>query len=794
MDTSAIEYEFLRPMCSAWLKKISAGIESRSRWKEVADECLMFFGHSASAMWDPSYGKKFWKNVKLPKFRITINKAFEYVSIYSPNLMWEIPTRSVKPKRQVRGVDPQLLQMNPMLALQAQSMMMQQQTSTMVDKAVAGLMEPWLNYTSRETPGGGLSGQSHRSILDALLTGRGVGAARPYVMPNGSRILTGCFHESPYNIILDPDFEKLDDCRWMAIKHTDPYYEVEERFELPAGSLKNKATIESSWANSELSTDDMSPANRMSGKTSDKIVWYEIFSKAGTGVRDTMVPDAIRQGLQEVAGKFAYIVLCPDVPYPLNCPTEKIRGGMTVDEVKQAFSWPIPFHDDSRWPVEFLDFHHDPKSCWPMAPLAPGLGELKLLNFLFSWLANRTWSSSRDFWAVAGPHVEHYREYLLNGDDQCIVPTPVGVDDVRKAVQVLTQPETRQDMENLIAFVSDMFDKRVALTPFMYGLNQNGTQNRTAEETLAKSRAVGARPEFMQKQVTEWHGRLAQAEAMVTHRFIRSKDVAPALGPLNASIWDMLIANMSWEDVIRQHNYTVEAASMQRPNRERDIANFQQFSGLFLPIIQGHAEQTGKYDALNAVLDKWGELHDEDMEQMHIQAMEPSPEQQATAQLQVEQLKAEVAKTQAETQAKQADAQATMAEAQNAPMMLQMQMQMEQMKMQNEAQKAQAEMLKQQAEMRKRELEMQAIQAKNAMAMQFEAAKHQQQIGHDQQKANQELAQKQVMGAVALQTAQAMSEQKIEAQKESAAVQLEAKKAAAAAAKKQKPNGGTAQQ
>ena len=99
MDRQSLEHEFLRPLVSAWSNKIERAKEARSPWKDIADECMMFYSNSAQAMWDPEYSKKFWKNVKLPRFRITINKAFELVAVFGPNLMWERPHRTVNPKR-----------------------------------------------------------------------------------------------------------------------------------------------------------------------------------------------------------------------------------------------------------------------------------------------------------------------------------------------------------------------------------------------------------------------------------------------------------------------------------------------------------------------------------------------------------------------------------------------------------------------------------------------------------------------------------------------------------------------
>ena len=91
-DFSNSNYEPLRPLVTGWLSKIELSLASdaRKKWKEVADECVMFYSRSAAAMWDSTYTRKFWRNVKAPKFRITINKAFELVAVFGPSLLWDV--------------------------------------------------------------------------------------------------------------------------------------------------------------------------------------------------------------------------------------------------------------------------------------------------------------------------------------------------------------------------------------------------------------------------------------------------------------------------------------------------------------------------------------------------------------------------------------------------------------------------------------------------------------------------------------------------------------------------------
>jgi hypothetical protein len=655
MDYSVIESEFFRPMHTAWLAKLDCAEAARKDWKEVSDECLMFYGKSAAAMWSDDYSKKFWKGVKAPKFRITVNKAFELVAIFGPSLLWENPFRNVVPRKKQR-FDLDDLVSDPNMLQFYQQLQEQQDSFESTDRVTAQLMQTWLNYTVREIPGGGLVRQCEKATTNALIKGRGIIVARPYITPGSNKVITGGFNLDPEDLLIDPDAKSLDDAKWIAIRHVDPYWEVERRFQLPKDTLKEKATLESLWRYSEaFAVSGRGTADRKAGKGRDLVVWYEILSKMGAGCRNCGMVDGIQQQLEEIVGQYAYIAICDSVPWPLNCPSDRLRDGMTNEEVQQAFSWPIQSWKDSRWPMEVIDFYPDPTSPWPMPPLQPAMGELKLLNFLIPWLCNRVWSSSRDFWAVPRQYLDDYRETILKGEDQSILAVPPGVDDVRKSLQILQQPETRGDLLRIIEFVSMQFDKRTGLMATAYGGNEGGTQNRTAEETIAKQRAIGIRPEYMQKQVVKWQSDFASLEAFITKTFVTSADVDELLGPLGARLWQDFIEGQSDEKITRQYEYTIEANSIRRPNRDRDVINFQQAMNIWMPVMQQYGASSGDYEPMNALMRKWAEYHDADLDDAMIpEKPEPDPEEQQMQQQQqmlaMQKDEATIAKLQGEAQ------------------------------------------------------------------------------------------------------------------------------------------------
>lgn len=760
-------YEFLRPLVKGWLAKIECALQSpkRKKWKEVADECLMFYSKSAAAMWDPNYTRKFWQNVKAPKFRITINKAFEFVAINAPNMLWDVPHRTVTPKRQLE-LGQELFMLEPGGEQIYQQLAQQDAQELAISKAIAALMQPWLNYTARETPGGGLVGQSACAVVDSLIKGRGVLWSETYQFPASGRSVVGSFHDDPENLIVDPDFNSLYKAKVIYRKHTDPHWAVERRFGLPAGSLQKKATLESSYSYGEYrGNDDAGIADRNAGKTNDLIVWYEVFSKCGCGAALTSMEEGMKRHLQEITGDFVYLAICDKVEWPLNCPSDVLRGGATDAEVRKRFEWPTAFWTDDRWPVACLDHFPDPEGPYPIPPIAPGLGELKLLNFLIPWTIQHAHNASKTFWAVAGPHLDHYKKHLDDINDQGIIPTPAMVEDVRKAISQVQQQPMNQDAWQVIELVSTLFDKRTGLTEAAYGRNENGTQNRTAEETLSKNRAVGVRGEHMQKNVREWQSRLCSQEAFLTRLYVTGEDVQPVLGTMGRYLWEKYVMSSDVNKVAGEFEYEVGAASIRRPDRDRDIANYQQFAQYLLPAVQTYGETSGNYGPFNFYMKKWGEFHDADVEGALIpeQTEEETAAKQQQQQLSMEQIKAEVEAKKAEAALKMAQA----ATAGNEEAGEQQAMQLEAAKFQMEAQaKQQDSQLKLvetkanlQAKGQEVAMDMKAQQFKTLAELQ----KHRAQMQMDEERHDQEMRQSAQQGKQQLQLNKQMTNAKAKA-------------------------------
>ena len=117
----------LRQITSGWLSKIELAKQSKKHFNDVSEQWAAFFQASVSFMWEPDFRRKFLGTNVAPNFHVTLNKAFELVSIYGPTLYWQNPERMLNPRKhlpvtpEIFGVDTNLQKL-----LQEQQQQMQQ--------------------------------------------------------------------------------------------------------------------------------------------------------------------------------------------------------------------------------------------------------------------------------------------------------------------------------------------------------------------------------------------------------------------------------------------------------------------------------------------------------------------------------------------------------------------------------------------------------------------------------------------------------------------------------------------
>lgn len=639
------------------MNKIKACDKHREAWLDVAKECNNFFTGDNNFLWDTGKSAHFWhtKDISVqPTFRMQFNKAFEFVALIGPMLYNRNPVRTVTPRKAL-PVPQELLMpqlpppMDQMQAQQQQQIMQQAQMGVMQvqqQQAIqdaqaayrAAMMQEWLNYTPDEQPHGGLRKASQLAVTDALVKGRGVTWSELYNRPQSDKNITGSFYDSPENLYIDPDAERWDDVMWVCRKCTEPVWKVEKdyaKYGLAPGSLAKKAGLQSLNSQSEDSAHDKDNPDRKNGQTNDLLTYYKFWSRMGVGARlKESSPEVAKESaplfeaIDRVVGDYAYIVVVPGVPYPLNMPTESLSQ-LNDEQVRSAFSWPVPFWKDNRWPCQVLDFYTKPGTTLPIAPLEPGIGELKFLNIMISHLANRTWMSSRDFIAVKKAASQAVKDAVRNGRDQAIIELEEIEGEIDNVVRFLQQPPVNQDVWRIMQDIMIAFDKRVGLSDLMYTMNPGGTQMRSAEEAAIKRSSMQIRPDYMAAMVEEWATESSRNEAMTTRWFITSKDVMQVLGPVAAQMWDQLIVQQDVDLVVGEMEYRIVTGTARKPDRDRDVANANQVANTLGAALFGYGQATGNFSAYNAMVEDMGKALDLDTKRYMLAPiqMQPVPQQ-----------------------------------------------------------------------------------------------------------------------------------------------------------------------
>lgn len=649
---------------------------------------------------------------------------------------------------------------------------------TMSERATADnircqLLEGWLNYTPQETPNGGLAWHSRMAIVEALVKGRGVLWTAPYQYPGSEKVLIASQYDTVDNLLVDPDATNLSNAKWI-MQRVDSMSasEVEEEFGLTSGSMEGKGgstiiqqkmpAIGGAGTTGEQRKDKV-------GRSQEKITFYKIWSRCGVGTQllGAHVDPEMKANIERVSGKYAFLCICPNVEYPLNLPADQLER-MSDDEVRERLEWPFPTWKDDRWPCAELDFYPHPNRAWPIAPLAPALGELIFLQVIMSHLADRVVKSSRDFIAVAQSAAEEIEEALKNGPDLTVLKLTEVHNNIHEVVQFLQQPETRQDYWKIVDFVVDLFERRTGLTELMAG--QTSTQSRSAMDAKIKGDQLNVRPEDMQRRVEEWMLNCAELEKIATRWFIEPADVELLFGPVGSYLWQKYITTQNPEEVIRNTDCTIQPGSIRKPNKGREIENFQTLAQFIGPVLVGHYQQTGDPGPLTWLLHQMAETFDMDITGLQLNPPPPpgpppvDPTQQAMMQ-------AELAGKQIDMQATQQkaafDQQALQAKAAMDGQKFQLEMQklmgqLELQKTEIEAKRIQAEadmqkVMAQQADghnaaaakaqeaqvaLAAKAAELQMQQRKGETELQIQQAKAQQAMNHDQLKSEMDLQQR----------------------------------------------------
>ena len=625
----------LRQLVRTWTKKFEAAIKYKKPFADDAKEAAMFYDGDHNWMWKDSYArgeKGYNSSVAPPAFRMQVNKVFELIEIFGAVIYHRNPVRTVTLYKQpdlppdAYGLPADMAMLTPeqtqlMGVAQADA---QARTSREVARQ---LLESYLNYTPNELD---LKRQAKKFVNEGLM--KGMGVLWPELIEieaSGSEPIrmVGSFYDSVDNLLIDPDFDNMDDMLWCARRCIRPLEEVAVEYQIPEEDLARHLD-----GNTEIKADN-EPRNtkKKSGQTQRLVTYYKVWSKCGAGDRFKDAPKESR-GVFDSLGKYCYLVICEGVDYPLNLPPAVMQEEPDPQtgipqSVMLGMAWPVPYYlDPGGWPFVPLAFHPKPGYAWPISHIKPAVAELRMLNWGMSFLASRIATSCETIIAVQKAADQEFKDQLLapsEGGFKIIELAELLGRRVEDVISTFQLPQVTKDLWDILTAVADQFAQRTGLTELAYGYTRN--QFRSAAEATIKQENVSVRPDNMANDLEDAMSTLARREALAARWLLEPKDVAPVLGPMGAIAWEQHVAKRDLVSLTRDFLFRVEAGSARKPNKasrvEQMTLAIQTLGPILAPLASG-----GVVGPFNALMRDWAMSLDIDATPYLIPAPPPPPE------------------------------------------------------------------------------------------------------------------------------------------------------------------------
>lgn len=628
--------ESLKPLCGKWTALLEvAYAHKKAEFQDDADECYRFFDGPYDFLYKPRGANSGGFDVddfelRSPSVRMTVNKAAELVDLFGPAIYHRNPVRLVNPRKIIET--PAWLfgdvQNDPMAAMMMQQTLAQQQSQMDQDDLRSKILEKYLNYTPDALD---LKSHSRWAMTEALIKGLGVLWTQPYRPPGSTKTWVGSFYDCVDNLYLDPDATNIRDIKWLARRRCEPVWEVERKFGYAPGILKPSNQMESMTSTAMVMSEPNQDYRRKQGRTADLLIYWEIYSKMGLGGRLQGLAQNLRDKY-DVLGDHVYLAITDTMPYPLNLPPPlcDVLGGddpmalqQYLPQIQQRCQWETPFWTDNGWPCSFFAFHWRPGKLWPMSHLKPGLGELKFINWAMSFLSGKIRIASRDFIAIAKAAGEELREKIKHGSDYTIIEMENVLGSIDQVVKFLQHPGFNPEIYNVIAQISNQFDKRVGLTELIYG--QSARQMRSAQEAQIKSDAINVRPDDMANSAEDTMTEISRKEAFAARWHLRGQDVVDVLGPTGAQLWEQMLVMQDPALVIHNLEYRIQASSARKPNKAAKAEDMSQAMQTLFQPLWGYATSTGDVNPVNALISDWADSIDTDATKYLLNPPPPPP-------------------------------------------------------------------------------------------------------------------------------------------------------------------------
>lgn len=370
--------------------------------------------------------------------------------------------------------------------------------------------EEYLNWAAGEQD---LYTQASRVVNEGLVYGRGV-------MWTGYNPRKNCVthsYGSIKDLVIDPDAMTMDEANIKFRRRIKPRYELLQLYPKMEKMIRELPKATNLPSHLKASTTASGPQET----GSDLLSYIEAYTRVGAS---RWMSDA-----QEAMGNDpAKIVM-----------TEE---GKIID----IGPWEIPFWRDDMWPCEELDFRELPGQVWPAAPMGPGLGFVKALNWLHTLYMSKMRVTTRTPLIVMkrnGVEIEKDQLVrLLKGSQMDTLVITVNGNEQYKISDLVEQFKYDTgvaEFERFAAIMETGFERATGLESILFAGNTN-TQIRTAEDAKLKDRNSRTRIDHMKTMVEKFATRLGRKGRLAARYLETPEDITKIFGPQAGQEWGFL--------------------------------------------------------------------------------------------------------------------------------------------------------------------------------------------------------------------------------------------------------------
>ncbi len=618
-----MDSDWLRELSSLWKTRITEAKEAKEKsFSKEADSLWSFLVKDYRELYFLTDDTVAFNRDEGPYFKPRINKFREFVDLYTPFVLAQLPYRRVS---STRPVFPEEIYNTITMPFGVPFSQIDKASRTAIDTA-AIILEWLLNYGAREYR---LLREARMAATEAFVKGRGL--LWHGLLSTSSGVMPAALYESVDNLFIDPSSVTLRDAGYIIRRRLEPAWLISEKLGINQQKLVDMSKrIE----NDPRSTSEV-----------DMVEYYEVYSRIGSGARLAQSRDPLKdvQESLDSAGEYMWFIIMEGADYPLNLDPDVILGDATM--ARQAVQWPVATYGDivDPWPCSILDFFPNVTDPWATSPLRSGLPFQVFLDHLYGYVVSQARRSTRQV-VVVPDHIDKGLISAIEGEqDFCVVPVSVQQtsDLAKELYHVITFPGVPEHIWQLISMVEERFDRAVGLDPVLYGA-QPTRQIRSASEAKMRYQAATGRAQFMAERVEDWMGVIATKDGLLTRLHVPFTQIAryfdepvvagedgnPVPGGPLSMLWGQAISTPDPLAASQDFMFDIVAGTAQRKDKEQQQSAAMTIAQTLMPVALEAAAKTGDYGMFNRVLERLSNAYELDLGMFRMEQTNVMPQQQ----------------------------------------------------------------------------------------------------------------------------------------------------------------------